>query len=156
MEINITVEDEFKRKITKRLIRSVVMQVLSAEKTGDNVELGVLITTQQKVHELNRTYRKINRTTDVLSFFMIPESASANTNFFVNPPDNIRHLGEVIISYPQAVIQAKEHQHPVATEVTVLLVHGILHLLGYDHEKPEDEKRMKPREAVILKSVRSL
>jgi len=153
MEINVTIENEFKRKITRRLISSTVKSVLTAEKAGDGVELGVLITSKQKIHELNRTYRNIDRPTDVLSFFMIPETKSAEKGLFVNPPDNIRHLGEVIISYPQAVIQAKEHQHTVAREITILLIHGVLHLLGYDHEKTDDEKQMKSREEAILSSM---
>jgi len=153
MVINIIIEEEYKKKISRRLLRSVAEQVLNAEKAGNNTELGVFITTQARVHELNRTYRKIDRPTDVLSFYMIPESASEKSEFFIDPPDHLRHLGEVIISYPQAVIQAKENLHPTAQEITVLLVHGILHLLGYDHEKAEDEKRMKPRETAILKSM---
>jgi len=153
MVINIIIEDDYKKKISRRLLRWVAEQVLNAEKTGNNTELGVLITTQEKVHELNRTYRKIDRPTDVLSFYMIPESAGGKSEIFINPPDNLRHLGEVIISYPQAVIQAKENSHPADQEITVLLVHGILHLLGYDHEKTEDEERMKPRETAILKSM---
>jgi rRNA maturation RNase YbeY len=59
----------------------------------------------------------------------------------------------VVISYPQAVIQARENKHTVKKEITVLLIHGILHLLGYDHEKPKDEKRMKPRETAILGQI---
>ena len=151
MEINVTIENEFKRKITGSLITSTVKSVLTAEKVVDGVELGVLITTQQRIHELNRTYRNMDRPTDVLSFFMIPEKESEDTGLFINPPDNIRHLGEVIISYPQAVTQARENHHPVSEEIKILLVHGVMHLLGYDHEKPEDEKRMKPREEGYLK-----
>jgi probable rRNA maturation factor len=154
MEINIIVEDEFKKKVTKRRLKGIVKSVLTAEKQGNKIELGVMITSQEKIHELNRTYRNVDRPTDVLSFFMIPETESANTGLFVTPPDNIAHLGEVIISYPQAVVQAKENKHPVSEEIKILLVHGVLHLLGYDHEKPEDEERMKPREEAVLKSIK--
>jgi len=153
MVINIIIEDDFKKKISRRLVRSVAEQVLLAEKTPGNTEVGVLITTQEKVHELNRSYRKIDRPTDVLSFYMIPESPGDRSGVFINPPDDLRHLGEVIISYPQAVIQARDNHHPVKREITILLVHGVLHLLGYDHEKPADERRMKNREKAILKTI---
>ena len=92
----------------------------------------------------------------MLSFFMIPEKAERgvdSTDIFVMPPDNIRHLGEVIISYPQAKEQATEHKHTVKEEIAVLIIHGTLHLLGYDHEIPGDEKIMRARESAILKTI---
>ena len=72
---------------------------------------------------------------------------------FVAPPDGVTHLGEVIISCPQAVIQAEEHQHSVKREIAILIVHGVLHLLGYDHDKPELERQMGAREQEILSSI---
>ena len=152
MEINILVDDDFKKKVTKRWLTAVAEQVLTAEKTGTNVELGILITNQEQVQELNWAYRNKNEPTDVLSFYMIPEPAQKK-DAFITAPDNVLHLGEVVISYPQAVIQARENKHTVKKEITVLLIHGILHLLGYDHEKPKDEKRMKPRETAILGQI---
>ena len=152
MEINILIDDEFKKKITRRWLTEIAERVLLAEKTGTNVELGILITNQEKVQELNWTYRNKNEPTDVLSFYMIPEP-SQKKDTFITAPDNIQHLGEVVISYPQAVIQARENKHTVKKEITVLLIHGILHLLGYDHEKLKDEKRMKPRETAILDQI---
>ncbi len=149
MEINISIDDEFKGKITRRRLKTVAEQALTAEKTGSSVELGILVTNQENVRSLNWTYRSKNEPTDVLSFYMIPEHGQKKETF-INPPDNIEHLGEVVISYPQAVIQAKENKHKVKKEITILLIHGILHLLGYDHEKPADEKKMKPRETKIL------
>ena len=72
---------------------------------------------------------------------------------FPQPPDGVRHLGEVIISYPQAVIQAEEHQHSVKRELAILIIHGVLHLLGYDHETPELEQQMIAREREILSYI---
>ncbi len=149
MEINISIDDEFKRKITRRWLKTAAERTLTAEKTSSSVELGILITNQENVRSLNWAYRSKNEPTDVLSFYMIPEPGQKKETF-INPPDNINHLGEVVISYPQAVIQARENKHTVKKEITILLIHGILHLLGYDHEKPADEKKMKPREAVII------
>lgn len=69
------------------------------------------------------------------------------------PPDGVRHLGEVIISYPQTAIQAAEHGHPIPKELTILIIHGVLHLLGYDHETAEPEDNMRAKEAEILSHI---
>jgi len=152
MEINVLIADEFKGRMTKRRLAAVAGQVLIAEKAGNNIEIGILITGQESIHDLNKVYRGKDRPTDVLSFYMNPEEPQEPADIFVTPPDNIRHIGEVIVSYPQALIQARENKHSVQKEVTILLVHGILHLLGYDHEKSiSEEKRMREREVKILK-----
>jgi probable rRNA maturation factor len=65
----------------------------------------------------------------------------------------VLHLGEVIISYPQAVAQALEHKHSIFREITILIIHGVLHLMGYDHEEPEEACQMSAREAEILSRV---
>ncbi len=62
-------------------------------------------------------------------------------------------IGEVIISYPQAAIQAEEHRHLVKREIAILIIHGVLHLLGYDHEEPEPERQMRAEEAEILRQI---
>jgi probable rRNA maturation factor len=78
---------------------------------------------------------------------------SAAGEIFVVPPDGVHHLGEVIVSCPQAVIQAKEHQHSIKKELAILIIHGVLHLLGYDHEEPEQERQMRGRETEILSQI---
>jgi probable rRNA maturation factor len=65
----------------------------------------------------------------------------------------VLHLGEVIISYPQAVAQAEEHQHSVKREIAILLIHGILHLLGFEHGEPTLKHKMTAREAENLKYI---
>jgi len=98
------------------------------------------------VQQLNKSYRGKDEPTDVLAFYM----TSAD---FIEPPDGVRHLGEVIISYPQAVIQAEEHRHSIKKELAILIIHGVLHLLGYDHEESEQERQMRAREADILSQI---
>lgn len=117
-------------------------------------ELGVLITGQERIRKLNAAHLGEDRPTDVLSFPMLADSQEAEADDFVTPPDGATHLGEVVISYPQAVIQAEESRHPVEKEVAVLLIHGVLHLLGHDHDAPEPEARMKAMEALVLGRVR--
>ncbi len=133
-------------------MRSVAEQVLVTEGAGSDVEMGLVVASQERVQRLNKSYRERDEPTDVLAF-SAREEIGADLPPFVQPPDGVFHLGEVIISYPQAVMQAKEHQHPVEKEVAILIVHGVLHLLGYEHDKPELERQMRAREAEILSSI---
>ena len=70
------------------------------------------------------------------------------------PPDGVSHLGEIIISYPEAIVQARNKEHDIRSELLILIIHGVLHLLGYDHEQSkEKEQHMKTREEEILKKL---
>ena len=149
MEINVLI-DGIKIPLGEDWLEGVARQVLVAENTGPAVEMGLVITGQERIQELNRTYRGRDEPTDVLAF---ANSAGADYPPFVTPPDGVRHLGEVIISYPQAVMQAEEHHHPVEQEIALLITHGVLHLLGYDHDEPEPEQRMRARETEILSGI---
>ena len=70
------------------------------------------------------------------------------------PQNGVRYLGDIVISYPQAVEQALEAGHSVKRELTLLVIHGLLHLLEYDHEEPGDAVRMRGREASLLEDFR--
>ena len=114
--------------------------------------MGILITGDDLIQALNTQYLQEDHPTDVLSFAMqesVPES-----DLFPASADGLLHLGEVIISYPQSVRQAAERGHSALTETATLLVHGILHLLGYDHDTPETEKAMTLRTNDIIDSLR--
>ncbi len=151
MKINITIDTGYKKLVSPLWLRKVARLSLTKENAGANAEMGLFITGDENVHRLNRDYLEEDHPTDVLSFPML-ESIADNTTF-VNPPDGKLHLGEVIIAYPQAVKQAKEHAHSTEKEIALLLIHGILHLLGYDHDIPEREQVMHQREADILKII---
>lgn len=110
------------------------------------MELSLVVTTDEVVEELNRTYRGVNRTTDVLAFPL-------EGGDFPSLPGVSKHLGEVIISFPQATRQAEEQGHQLREELSLLVIHGILHLLGYEDEDEDEEPRMRAREAEILKLV---
>lgn len=155
MEINVLVDPEFEQYLEVSWLQSIARQVLVAQGTSANAELGLVITSQQRVQELNQKYLGRDEPTDVLAFYMIPtaEETEADLPPFVTPPDGVLHLGEVIISYPQAVIQAEERQHSVKRELAILIIHGVLHLLGYDHAEPEPARQMSARETEILGSV---
>jgi len=155
MEINVLIDEGFEGCLEVGWLQGVAEQVLVAQETGSAVELSLVITSQEKVQELNRSYRGKDEPTDVLAFSMLPteKKPEADVPPFVTPPDGVLHLGEVIISYPQAVIQAEEHQHSVEKEITILIIHGVLHLLGFEHEKPELEYEMRARESEILSYI---
>ncbi len=157
MEINVLIEEGFEEYLGASWLQSVVEQVLVAQNADPRVELGLVITGQERVRQLNRSYLGKDESTDVLSFSMLPEPLASGESEastpFVPPPDGVLHLGEVIVSYPQAVIQAEEHRHSVKREIAVLIIHGVLHLLGYDHDQPEPERRMKTREEELLSCI---
>ena len=158
MEINVLIDDGLEGCPGVSWLQSVAEQVLAAQRADPQAELGLVIVGQEKIQQLNLKYLGRDEPTDVLAFSMLPEpvageEAKADLPHFVVPPDGVSHLGEVIISYPQAVIQAKEHQHSAKKEIAILIIHGILHLLGYDHDMPELEHQMRTREAEILSSI---
>jgi probable rRNA maturation factor len=152
MEVNVLIDDELEGELETDWLQSVVEQVFIAENAAPEAELGLVITGQTRIQELNLVHLGIDAPTDVLAF---PMSNEDDTDMpeFVTPPDGAVHLGEVIISYPQAFMQAEEHRHPVKKEVAILIIHGVLHLLGYDHDAPEPEQRMRAREAEILERI---
>jgi probable rRNA maturation factor len=149
MEINILIEEGIEAEPGAEWLQRVVETSLLAENAPPHVELSLVVTGQERIQELNREYRGQDRTTDVLSFSM-SEASEGEPAPFIGPPDGLLHLGEIIISYPQALIQSKEDGHSVKKEMAVLIIHGVLHILGYDHQKPEMEAKMRAREKDIL------
>jgi probable rRNA maturation factor len=107
--------------------------------------LSVLFTGDRTMRSLNRTWRDIDRTTDVLSF-------SQREGRFSGIRTEL--LGDIVISVPQAHRQAREAGHTLTREIEFLLVHGLLHLLGYDHERgPTEAAKMRRREREFLQMI---
>ena len=119
-------------------------RALELEEVAAPAELSILLADDPTVHELNRTYRDTDAPTDVLSF------AQSEGDEFAQPEGAARHLGDVVISLDTARRQAVEYKLALQDEVAHLLVHGILHLLGYDHEQPEDAAAMRLQEDRVL------
>ena len=153
MRLVIRVDRDFQERIDKRWLRRLVKESLRAHSLEAQVELSLLITDDATVRELNKTYRGKNKTTDVLSFALEADRRGNAAAGFVMPPGEIVHLGEVIVSYPKAAEQAVERKHPVEDELALLVVHGVLHLLGYDHDKPVREREMRSMERKVLSAV---
>jgi len=114
--------------------------------------LTLVITDDETVRALNRAFRGEDSATDVLSFAASEAEPSAlgTGPAFVSPEEEPPYLGDVIISFPTALAQAEVEGHPVEDELRLLVAHGCLHLLGYDHSTPEEEKAMWALQAEIL------
>lgn len=105
-------------------------------------EVSVSIVTDVEMHELNRSYRGVDRTTDVLSFPLEEQRPIAPTL-----------LGDVVISLRRAQEQAEEYGHSLEREMAFLAVHGTLHLMGYDHETEAEDRDMQERQERVLESL---
>lgn len=104
--------------------------------------VSVVVVDKEKIHEINRIYRNVDRVTDVISFAF--EDNEGIT------PDGVRILGEIYLCIDKAKEQAKEYGHSDKREICYLAIHGLLHLLGYNHEKVEDKSIMREKEEEIL------
>lgn len=109
-------------------------------------DLTVVISNNADIRELNRTYRHIDAPTDVLSFVYDMR----------DPETNARYLGDIIISAEKLKEQAEEAGHSIDRELCILIVHGVLHLNGYDHEVEEDEPVMLPLQDKIIETIFSV
>jgi probable rRNA maturation factor len=147
-EVEVFVEEKFRGVVDGGWVKKIVRQVLKAEGVATPYEVSLVFTDSKTVKQLNRDYRGVDEPTDVLAFYMLPQKGADSS--FALPPDGVTRLGEVIISYPQAVAQAKEQGHSPERELALLVIHGILHLLDYDHEEPEEENKMRERERELL------
>ncbi|MDP2948167.1 MAG: rRNA maturation RNase YbeY [Chloroflexota bacterium] len=149
--IGVQIAPPFRSAVRAPWLRAIARRVLAAESAGP-AALGIAITDDVTVRDLNRRYLGLDEPTDVLSFGLSEESDTP----FALPPGEAAPLGEVIISYPTAVQQAEEEGHSVEAELAHLLVHGILHLLGYDHLEREGERAMRRREEEVLAGYEQL
>lgn len=130
-------------KVNEKDLESVINKV--SETLGvQNSIVSIVLTDDERIHAINKTYRGIDRPTDVISFAFLDE----DTN-----PSNITDLGEIYISLEKAHAQAEEYNHSFKRELCFLLTHGLLHLLGYDHMTKEDETEMFGLQEEILSSL---
>lgn len=109
----------------------------------DDIEMSCLLVDDQRIHEINREYRHIDRSTDVISFAL-----EDNEQFYVE--GMARNIGDIFISVDHAIAQAEEYGHSLRREMCFLFTHGLLHLLGYDHMNEEDEKEMFGKQKEVL------
>jgi probable rRNA maturation factor len=124
-----------------RAVKRRAERMVEALELGD-AELSVLLTDDASIHELNREHRRKDKPTDVLAFPMDEEG--------VGPSGAVRLLGDVVISLDTAAVQARRQRHGLMDEVTHLLAHGLLHLVGYDHQTDAQERRMNAEAARLV------
>jgi probable rRNA maturation factor len=117
------------------------------------MEINCLITDDENIRKFNRRYRAIDGPTDVLSFALMEEPAGCTAADFPPVPGTSCAFGDIIISYPRAAAQAAELGHSIMDELTLLLVHGTLHLLGFDHQKANEAKKMARHEKAIIRTL---
>ena len=113
---------------------------LKHQKESLDVNLSIVLTDNRRLHKLNRDYLGVDAPTDVLSF---PASET-------DPETGARYIGDIIISVPYAAKGAAKAGHPLESELQLLVVHGVLHLLGHDHAEPKEKARMWKAQAEIL------
>lgn len=144
--IGVHVDDEFTAAVDQAAIETLVRRVLKVEPLpAPDVELAVVVGGDAQIQELNRQYRGIDAPTDVLSFATLDDAPHPASD-----PEAPFYLGDVIISYPRVLAQAAEAGHSAQEELDLLTVHGVLHLLGYDHDSAERKAAMWARQDAIL------
>lgn len=144
--------DQEKYKVSynlKMLLREAIETTLDFEDFNAVCEVSVTFTDNDGIRELNKKFREMDKPTDVLSFPLLDFEGDCE-----EPPidELISNLGDIVISLERAKEQAEEFGHSFAREVAFLTVHSMLHLLGYDHEKgDEEDKEMRARQSEIMK-----
>ena len=142
-------------------VRHGLAPVLEPDAEG---QVSLLITDDATVRDLNREYRGLDETTDVLSFSAQhsghwegdapqPDESASWPSDWPLPPDELPPLGDIVISLPQAIRQAEQQGAPLCRELALLLVHGALHLMGHDHYEPAERDEMQRLEQIALREV---
>jgi probable rRNA maturation factor len=144
--INVGISTGITAQVDFSLLEQAALETIQqARKEPDRAhsEAFILITGDEQLHELNKKYLEIDAPTDVLAF-------PADT---IDPETNTNYLGDILISYPRAQAQAAEGGHAVEEELRLLVVHGMLHLLGYDHSEPDEKAKMWAVQSHILSAL---
>jgi len=149
--VNIQVKKGMVFPFKKADLKRVMEKVLEVSRVDKPVEIDCLITDNPTIRKLNKLYRGIDSPTDVLSFRLSDKNPNIENIDFPVDPGGIMTLGQIIISYPRTVEQAPQHVNTVKQELYLLLVHGTLHLLGFDHIDNADARRMRRQENKIIR-----
>jgi len=137
--IHIESEIPFPQDLLERAART----ALEHESESLDSDLSIILTDDARLHELNLNYLGVDAPTDVLSF---PASET-------DPETGAHYIGDILISTPRAQTQADAAGHPLESEVQLLVVHGVLHLIGHDHAEAEEKARMWKAQAEILERL---
>lgn len=137
--VNIIVNSDPRYLVNKLSVQATVIEVLQLHRISGNVEIGISIVGDRKMHEFNKKFRGIDSTTNILSFALEdPTSVNQLQHIprvgFVKAPDNVLRLGDILISYPQVIKDASMEGLSVDEELRFLVEHGMKHLLGIHHD----------------------
>jgi len=139
--IYVSVLEPFQKLVDEITLTTAARSVLNHQQLNpDHIDLSVVVTDDASIQDLNRDYRKTDAPTDVLSFNLNEK----------DPETGLLYLGDVIISFQRAQEQAAKAGHSVIAEIELLTVHGVLHLLGFDHAEKEDKEKMWKAQQEIL------
>lgn len=130
------------------LLRAVLEKTAQIYDIEPHTEVSLVLSDDSYIHQLNRQYRGKDCPTDVLSFAL---NEGEEPEVIDGPEENL--LGDIIISIETAVRQAQEYGHSLEREMAFLVLHGMLHLLGYDHETEEDRNEMRQEEEYVLEQL---
>ena len=145
MNFNVEIQNDNEYIIDEAQLIAAVQTVLTQQNAEVESTLTVVITDNDSVADLNRQYRDVDSPTDVLSF---PADEPP-----VEIPDEPPYLGDLIIAYAYAADQAKAHHHPLNDSLALLVIHGTLHLLGYDHDTPENRAEMWAEQEAAVRAM---
>ena len=140
-------------------IENCICTGLKAEGISAAVEVSILLVDDQQIRGLNKTYRGIDSPTDVLSFPMLEFASGIGERDIAAVMSEAERagdtvvLGDIVISMERAQHQPQEYNHSFLRELGFLLIHGLLHLLGFDHLEEQERQKMRQREEIILKQL---
>jgi probable rRNA maturation factor len=146
--VEFSVEEGLNAGWDEARIAALVRSIVSSSQSG-RYTIGLHLVGDNAIRRLNAEHRGLDRATDVLSF---PLNDTDGADFVV-PPDQPVNLGDIVVSYQRAVEQAAEYGHSLEREVAYLVAHGVLHVLGYDHEAEADRALMRQREEEVLRPL---
>lgn len=139
---------------TKPFIKRVLERALKhLNQPSELLEMSLSIVSPEQIQELNKSFREVDKVTDVLSFPTCDNPTRGAITVVcedVNPETDLVNIGDIVICMERAKEQAKEYGHSLKRELAFLSLHGLLHLLGYDHIDPDDEKQMITLQKEIL------
>ena len=141
MRLNYEINDNYQVDFKYSYLKKVIKRTLKHEKV-ENAYFSIIFVNEEEIKKINKEYRGIDKVTDVISFALEDSKDTIN--------NDLRILGDIYICIPRMLEQAKNYGHSIKRELSFLTIHGLLHLLGYDHMEKEDEKEMFALQELIL------
>jgi len=153
--VKVQIKNQQEQKINLLKLKEIMLTVMKLMQIRKESEVSLLFTNDKGIKELNRFYRKIDKPTDVLSFNLLDKNELYKV-FDNNNVDEYEEilLGDIVISVETAKAQSEKYGQSLYQELTILMIHGLLHLLGYDHFKGKEAEEMKEEEHRLLSYIK--